>query len=200
MPGSPIDIRLPAGAVRATAAVALGVAALLWPMPAAAADGTTLAVVAGRMTDDTWYDVLFEPGSLTWRDSYMAGAMLAREWPLGRAGFVGVEGQINRHWGEQDLWEIAAPLYLRSLRPESPLIPSLAYGLGLSWTSEVPAVEVDRKGESQQMLAYWFIELEFASRARTRPFVRLHHRSDAFGTFEADTGSNALLLGLRREF
>jgi hypothetical protein len=184
------------------AALVLAPVLALVPEPSAARSEArnSVAVAFGQMTDNTWQDVLFEAGSVSARDSWMAGIMVSREWPLWDLGYVGIEGQLNWHWGEQSHWEIAAPVYLRSLRPRQPYIPALAYGLGLSYAGDVPEVEVDRRGESQHLLAYWFIELEFASLAALRPFVRLHHRSDAFGVFEADTGSNVVALGLRRDF
>jgi hypothetical protein len=175
-------------------------ALLLAPDISRADPRSTVAVTLGQMTSNTWQDVLFEPGSVDLRESWIAGIMVSREWPLGQIGYAGIEAQLNLHWGGQGYLEIAAPVYLRSVRPRRPYIPALAYGLGLSLASAVPKVEVDRRGESQNLLAYWFIELEFASRAELRPFIRLHHRSDAFGVFETDTGSNAILLGLRRDF
>ncbi|WP_366193601.1 hypothetical protein [Meridianimarinicoccus marinus] len=160
-----------------------------------------VALSLGRMTDNAWETPLSAPGNIDWRDSYGVALAAGREWPLFNWGYIGVEANLLAHWGEQDNWELAAPVYLRSLQPESWLLPGLAYGLGLSYASDVPSVEVDRKGESQQWLAYWFIELEFGRPSDTvRPFLRLHHRSDAFGTFEADTGSNMVFLGLRHAF
>jgi hypothetical protein len=71
----------------------------------------------------------------------------------------------------------------------------------VSYAGDVPESEVARRDESQRTLATWFIELEFGgAQAITRPYLRLHHRSDAFGLFPVDTGSNVLALGLRRDF
>lgn len=194
-----VAARLPRPSRWARPGPALAVLAL-WAAPAAGEPRDSLSVSLGRMTDNTWQDVLMETGSVTARDAWAVGVAAAREWPLGRAGFVGVEAQAHLHFGEQGYLELAAPVYLRSVRPESVWLPALAYGLGLSWTSAEPRVEIDRRGESQRLLAYWFIELEFAARRPVRPFLRLHHRSDAFGLFEADTGSNLVELGLRRDF
>lgn len=161
---------------------------------------TSWSVFSAVMTDDRWEDVLWPSSGIETRDSYLLGGSLSREWSMGSFGFAGVESGLYRHAGEQDLWEISVPLYVRSQRPEPGYIPNLALGLGLSYTSRVPEVEVDRKGESQNLLLAWFIELEFRSHAQTRPYFRLHHRSDGFGFLDVDSGSNAVGIGLRRDF
>lgn len=162
---------------------------------------TSASVYVGQMTDNTWQDILFETDTVTTRDARVAGLSVSREWPWPRFGSVGVEAALMRHSGEQNHWELSVPLYLRSLRPDPFWLPSLAYGLGLSYATDVPESEIARRDASQRTLATWFIELEFGGRAaRTRPYLRLHHRSDAFGLFPTDTGSNVLMLGLRRDF
>jgi hypothetical protein len=153
------------------------------------------------MMDNTWQDILFEANTLRTRDAQLAGVSVSREWAWPRFGYIGIEASVMRHFGEQDHWELSVPLYLRSLRPERVWLPSLAYGLGVSYAGDVPESEVARRDESQRTLATWFIELEFGgAQAITRPYLRLHHRSDAFGLFPVDTGSNVLALGLRRDF
>jgi hypothetical protein len=49
---------------------------------------------------------------------------------------------------------------------------------------------------------YWMVgEIEFHLPAEATTLVlRLYHRSDGYGVFSADSGSNALLLGLRHIF
>lgn len=160
-----------------------------------------VAVHLGQMTGDVWETVLFSPASIDFRDSYTAGVSAGREWSLFDYGYIGVEATLLRHWGEQEHWELSVPAVLRSVQPAHPLLPGLAAGLGLSYATDVPEIEVERKGQSQELLAYWFLELEFGRPAQeTRPFLRLHHRSDAFGLFEADTGSNLVQIGLRHAF
>lgn len=153
------------------------------------------------MTDNTWQDILVEPDTVSTRDARVVGVSVSREWAWPGFGFFGIEGAVLRHFGEQRHWEISVPFYVRSLRPEPVWLPNLAYGLGLSHATAVPESEVARRDESLRTLAMWFIELEFGgAQAEIRPYLRLHHRSDAFGLFPTDTGSNVLVLGIRRDF
>ncbi|MEM8571301.1 MAG: hypothetical protein AAGG56_10365 [Pseudomonadota bacterium] len=173
------------------------------PAQADAAETDTrdsFSLFAGVMTDQNWEEVLDPFSGLDLRDSYLLGGSASREWGLGRFGYFGIEGAIYGHFGDQDLLEFSAPIYLRSRRPERGYIPNIAYGLGVSYTTSVPDVEIDRSGDSQQWLLTWFLELEFRSQAQTRPYIRLHHRSDGFGLLDTDAGSNAVGIGLRRDF
>ena len=89
----------------------------------------------------------------------------------------------------------------RTPRPDNRFLPSLAYGAGLSYASSPPAVEIDRTGESTELLAHWFFEMEFGNQSSEwRPYLRLHHRSHAWNFFDAETGSNAVLAGVRWRF
>ncbi|MGS4946361.1 hypothetical protein ACVDG3_12840 [Meridianimarinicoccus sp. RP-17] len=181
----------------------LGLVALALSVGGARADlpRDSASAFAGQMTDNTWQDILIETDTVRSRDAQAVGVSVSREWAWPGVGFYGVEGTLLRHFGEQEHWEIAVPVYLRSLRPDPVWLPSLAYGLGLSHATDVPESEIARRGESQRTLAMWFIELEFGGApSQTRPYLRLHHRSDAFGLFPVDTGSNVLVLGVRRDF
>lgn len=161
----------------------------------------SVSFFVGQMTNNTWHDIIFEADTVSTRDARAVGVSISREWSWPGFGFYGVEASVLRHFGEQEHWEVSVPLYLRSLRPDPFWLPSLAYGLGLSHAGDVPESEVARRDDSQRTLAMWFIELEFGgAHANTRPYLRLHHRSDAFGLFPTDTGSNVLALGLRRDF
>lgn len=74
----------------------------------------------------------------------------------------------------------------------------MAFGLGLSYATEVPAIEVDNKGSSENTLFYWTFETEFGGRESGRSvFWRLHHRSSGFGLLGEVGGFNAMVLGVR---
>jgi hypothetical protein len=76
-----------------------------------------------------------------------------------------------------------------------------AFGLGLSYATEVPEVEVALEDSSKRLLIYWVWEVTFARPgARWAASVRLHHRSTGFGLMAEDGGMNAMAAGVRFEF
>jgi hypothetical protein len=92
------------------------------------------------------------------------------------------------------------PIVLRWNRfPWSHLVASsAAFGLGLSYATELPPVEVELEGESREWLVYWVMELTAGpTDAPWSVSLRLHHRSVAYGLMGDEGGMNALGLGLR---
>lgn len=154
----------------------------------------------GLMTEDRVEELFDGPD---WADAQLVGYALAYDRPLNDFWSVGFELQATYHFGEQSYGEFGLPITIR-YRPEDPWLRSIegfAFGLGMSHTTKVPDVEVDTRGESQRNLFYWLLETEFRTRdPKTSWFVRIHHRSDAWGTLEKEGGSNALAIGLRRDF
>ena len=76
-----------------------------------------------------------------------------------------------------------------------------AFGLGLSYASELPEVEVEIEGDSEQWLIYWVAELTAGPNdAPWAITLRMHHRSPAFGLMGDEGGVNAMGLGLRWRF
>ena len=184
--------------------------ALAWlPVsPDASADPAPNGAVAvtafgGIMTDNKWEDVL-APWTLEFRESGLAGVAASRRLAQIGDGFVlEVEGQAVRHFGDQDHWEFNLPLTARWLRfPwDDTVDTSVAWGIGPSYATEVPQVELDNNETSQRWLVYWMAEVELAlPDSPWSGVLRLHHRSDAFGLIGDDGGSNALAIGIRRQF
>lgn len=169
--------------------------------PALAERQTSLQFSIGQMTDNEWGDLFDDWGSVSFRDATVLGVGGQLEWPVWRIGYIGIEGQALLWFGEQDHLELTLPIFIRTPRPRQVWLPALSYGLGLSYATEPSESEIARTGSSTELLAHWFIEMEFGNaETRFRPYLRLHHRSDAGGFFDADTGSNVLMLGLRRPF
>jgi len=170
------------------------------------ADGSRTAVTlyGARLTTNVWEETL-NPKELEFADAYLFVAALSRRF----GGFRNllsyeIEGQLARHFGDQDHWEVNA---LATLRWEPfwwdrHLDTSLAFGLGPSYASEVPEVEVAIDGASQRVLVYWMLELALRppSLDRLEFVTRLHHRSGAYGLVADDGGSNALGFGVRYRF
>ena len=81
------------------------------------------------------------------------------------------------------------------------MLDSFAFGLGLSHTTETPLLEVVKRGESQRTLVYFSLETAFSvGEGDDDIFFRLHHRSDGYGLFAADSGWNAFAVGWRHGF
>ncbi len=160
-----------------------------------------LTPFGGQMTDNVWEESIV-PGKTELVDSHLIGLALGRDFASRGAVDFGWEGQIVAHFGAQDHWEFNLPVYSRYHFPAHWRgLKSATFGLGLSYATKIPQVEIDRDGESTRLLFYWMGEIEFRLPVETMTMVfRLHHRSDGYGVFETDSGSNALVLGLRRNF
>ena len=182
--------------------------ALLWLFsvtPALADRPMSVSVFGGQTLDNVWEDVFFAPGDLNFESAGLVGIAGAIEVAEPFPGLtLELEAQLVRHFGDQDHWEVNLPVVTGrwSRFPWSETLDtSVAYGLGLSWTSEKPALEVRNEGDSEQLMAYWMIEIDAALPIENWRLVgRLHHRSPAYGVFGDEGGANALVLGLRRRF
>ncbi|WP_232796505.1 hypothetical protein [Roseovarius salinarum] len=165
--------------------------------------GWSVAVVAGQMTTNGIDEVLV-PGKTDFADNGLAGLVVGYERPLRDMRWdLGVEFQLNQHFGQQEYQEFVVPATIR-YSPRDPWVPafdSFGFGIGMSYATETPRVEVATRGASQRGLLYFFLETAFAlNDTGDSAFLRLHHRSDAYGLFATDTGSNALAVGVRRGF
>lgn len=190
---------------RLTAALLLGGA---FALPAAA--GPSIGVFGGVLTDNAWEEVVLRPWRISVQQPGLVGIVFAHalgtpvETRLGALRF-GIEAQLVRHAGLQDNWEVSLPLTAR-LTPERPLlrvIDSVGFGIGLSRATRPPDFERRRGGgDAQRIKVHWHLELahELADRPGTDLFVRLHHRSNAYGLMGPGGSSNGLVAGLRRDF
>jgi hypothetical protein len=183
-------------------------AAWSFALPAPAADlrdgRLSFGVFGGQLTTNGIDDVPF-PGRLDFADSHFAGILLGYEIPVWNDRWqIGAEVQLSHHFGMDTYQEIVvmpATIRYSPARPWLPVIDSFAFGIGLSHTTETPLVEVVRRGDSQRTLVYFTLETAFAlGDGGDNLFLRLHHRSDAYGLFERDAGSNGFALGWRRSY
>lgn len=192
--GCPLKVCLPLSAAATICASAA------WAQPA---EGPSVVVFGGQMTDNHWEET-FVPSEIDFLDSYLLGVGVGYEWPsrLPRTS-IGLEAQMVAHFGRQDHVEFNLPLVVRyhPERPPVPALESLAFGIGLSTATKDPQTEVDRDGKTTKTLVYWMGELAFRlPREDTALIFRLHHRSDAYGVFPNDSGSNAVTIGIRWRF
>jgi phytoene dehydrogenase-like protein len=157
-------------------------------------------------TQPGWEDILIDSAGTEFVDSYLLTAAVSRQYAERYDGALAIEaeGQIVRHFGDQTHWELnAVPVVLRWSRfPWSRrFASSAAFGLGLSYATEMPPVEVALEGESRQWLVYWVMELTAGPNdAPWALSLRLHHRSVAYGLMGEEGGMNAVGLGLRFRF
>jgi hypothetical protein len=157
-------------------------------------------------TQPAWEDLIIDAWDTEFADSYLVTAALSRQYAERKDGALAIEaeGQVVKHFHDQTHWEFnALPIVLRWKRfPWSQkLNTSAAFGLGLSYATALPPVEVQLEGESHQWLVYWYMELTAGPvNSPWSVSLRLHHRSVAYGLMGNQGGANALGLGLRYEF
>jgi hypothetical protein len=180
----------------------------LAPVLGHAEEGDWYATVYGARiaTQPGWEDIIIDAPGTEFVDSYLVTAALSHQYAERKDGALAIEaeGQVVYHFHDQSLWEFnALPIVLRWNRfPWSEhLSTSAAFGIGLSYATKLPPVEVALEGESHQLLVYWKIEL--TAGPVDSPWavsLRLHHRSVAYGLFGDEGGMNAVGLGLRYRF
>lgn len=185
---------------------AAAMATTLCAIPAAAQSEphrlNAITLFGARMADNNWIEIaaLDDVGV---RDAWLAGVGVSRELAGSPRWTLELEGQGVRHFGEQQHWEFNAALIARwrAFPWSSELPTSLAFGLGPSYATQVPAEEVARNDSSARLLLYWVAELEIGVPDTSWSGIAgLHHRSTAYGLFAEDGGSNWLTLGVRRRF
>jgi len=153
-----------------------------------------------------WEDVMVNPAFSKYVDDYLVVAALSTDYAHYRGGALQLEaeGQVAYNFGEQHHWEFnAVPIVVRWLEfPWNQTIStSVAAGLGLSYATHVPEVEVELEGESEKLLVYWFAEITAGPvDAPWSVLLRLHHRSVAYGLLGEEGGMNGIGLGLRYRF
>jgi hypothetical protein len=164
-----------------------------------------LSVYGGRMTDNEIDDFAVEFLDLDFEDSYLLTLALARRIATyDELASFEVEGQIVKHFDQQDHWEFNGLLTARweAFFWDRYLDTSFAVGVGPSYATNVPEIEVLRSGESERLQAYMMVEFEFAlpSHPNIAAIIRVHHRSNAFGAVADDGTSNALAFGFKFRF
>lgn len=139
-------------------------------------------------------------------DSYIAVVALTRElWRYRDWIGLEAEGQVGKHFGTMDHWEINGLLALRWHRfPwDKYLETSFAVGNGLSVATEVPDVEEEGDDDSQELLNYLLFELALGlpQYPQWAFVIRLHHRSGVFGLFNGVRGgANFVCGGIKYRF
>jgi hypothetical protein len=187
----------------------LAAAALFFSAPALCAvpEEWTATVYAARVSGEaTWQDVIKDPVGAKYIDTYVVAGAIARPYASFRADALRfeAEGQVAYNFGGQDHWELnVMPVVARWSRfPWSERVHmSVAFGLGLSYATDLPEVEVELEGSSHQTLIYWALEVSAGPASSSwEMLLRLHHRSVAWGLMGQEGGVNAVGVGFRYRF
>lgn len=162
--------------------------------------------VAQASGERTWQHIIRDPFNAKFVDAWLiAGAISFPYAHFRRDGLrFEAEGQLVYNFGDQRHVELnAVPVVARWRRfPWSDRVAtSAAFGLGLSYATELPEVELRLEDTTRKWLVYWMVELTAGPvEAPWAVSLRLHHRSDAWGLMGEDGGINALGLGVRIAF
>ena len=162
--------------------------------------------VAQISDEDAWQDVFFNPLFASYIDDYLLVGALSKRYARLYDGALQLEaeGQVAYVLSDQHYWQLnAVPIVARWQRfPwNNKVATSAAFGLGLSYATELPELEVQLEGDTRQLLVYWVAELTAGPpQASWAVSLRLHHRSVAYGLFGEEGGMNAVGLGVRYMF
>jgi hypothetical protein len=164
------------------------------------------AYVAQVSSEDRWEDVFFDPFFSSYAHSFLLVAALSKRYALLHEGDLQleVEGNVAYAFDEQHYWQLNfAPLMARWQKfPWNHSVEtSAAFGLGLSYATELPELEVKQEGDSSQLLVFWVAEVTAGPPGADWAIsLRLHHRSVGYGLFGDKGGMNAVGLGVRYMF
>ena len=192
---TPITLRI----VRTT----LGICLLTGMADSVQAEDYALTVYGGRVTEERFMEALTL--NVNFLDAYVVVGALA--WTMAHlydgALTLEIEGQVAKYYGNQEHFELNLPVAARwhKFAWNRTVATSIAFGLGPSWATEVPEVELVLNNSSQQFLVYWFLEFAFGPPDTDWAMVfRLHHRSTGYGLVAENGGANTLAAGLKFRF
>lgn len=178
-------------------------ALLLFAAGAAAEPRKSVLVFGGPVSLNDWGDLVLL-NDVEYADATILGVAGGLTWPLGHPRFeFSMEAQLARYFGSQESWEVNLVPAMIHYVPRDGIGPleSLGFGLGFSYATEPPAVELARGEETTQEKWYWTIEAAFESGNPDREWIlRIHHRSTGFGSVGEGRSTNALVMGLRQYF
>ncbi len=158
----------------------------------------------GRLTDSD----LTQAATFNFRfeNAYFIDLALSRRLYTFQDYFnIEIEGQIAKHFGDQDQWEFNGVAYFRWLPfPwDAYLDTSFATGAGLSYATSVPKIEAKNYDEAVRFLGALMFEFAFSLPhvPQWSLITGIHHRSGAGGVFSGVRGaSNAWAMGIRYSF
>lgn len=195
--------------MRRLTAVLVGASVWLASLPAAAEEQPrdwAVTLYTTWLSEDALGDMLVFNAELESGYRLWALALSKRFASLNEHLDLEIEGQVAKHTVGQDHWEFngLGVARWRTFPWDRHLDTSLAVGLGVSYATETPPFEVERKGTSGNTMAYILVELAFGlpSMPQWEVVARIHHRSAAYGLFNSGQkgASNAFGFGLKYRF
>jgi hypothetical protein len=180
-----------------------GLVALALSTTSGAAMERTLLVFGGPAFLNDWAEVATLQ-NLEYSEAVVLGVAGGRRWDLRHPRFrFSMEAQLARYFGAQESWEVNLVPAMIHYVPRDGIGPleSVGFGLGFSFASEPPAVELARGDETTQEKWYWAIEAAFESKRPDREYIlRIHHRSTGASTIGSGRSTNAVVVGVRQSF
>lgn len=168
-------------------------------------DKWRFSVYYGRWSKATFLDTILRQETDP-RDSWITVIGANKKLlSLGRHIHLEHEYNIGKHSGKQDHIEINGLLAIRwkKFPWHKYLNTSVSFGNGPSWAFSRPAIERrDNNPDPSRFLLYMIFEIELGLPMipYLSFFMRIHHRSGAFGLIKEKQGSNIIGGGIRSSF
>jgi len=164
---------------------------------------SSIAIFAGQATENDIGD--WPESNYGFQDSYLAGIGINHQLRQWERSVLEAEAMISQHFGGQDYTEFNALLVFRWLIfPWDKYIDTtFAVGEGLSYADAIPEIEAKYHLNTNKLLNFVLVELEFSlyDVSRWSLVLRWHHRSGVFGLFNDVWGaSDFFVSGLRFKF
>ncbi|MDH5657584.1 MAG: hypothetical protein OEZ34_16840 [Spirochaetia bacterium] len=170
----------------------------------------SIRIYGGLYSHTTFLDITIRQNTDYDRSSILVGSYSRSLKTNLRDVYFFSEGQIGKHYGIQDHWELNGALFARWKLPIRWMDLSLGLGEGFSLASENPPLENQKwdllklrmkRETSMPLLNYIAADLEAGlpdSFIASSVFIRIHHRSGIFGTYcPGVCGSNFVTYGVR---
>jgi hypothetical protein len=165
----------------------------------------SLNIYTGQMTTNSFGTLLIHCYDPDFKNSYLTAVTLARRiGSYKKMASFELEGQIVKHFNMQNHWEINALITARweEFPWDKYVDTSFAFGLGGSYATAKPEIEILVEGNTSRFLVYFTYELALGlpEYPDVALIIRIHHRSGAWGLVADEGGSNTPCIGLKYRF
>jgi hypothetical protein len=179
------------------------VALAFWATGATADPRPSVLVFAGPVSLNDAFEVL-TADDVEYADAFVTGVSGGLTWDLPNPRWrYSAEMQLAKYFGSQTSWEVNVVPAMIHYVPKNPLGPleSFGFGLGFSYATEPPEIELARGEDTTREKWYWTLEAAFDTGNPDRELVlRIHHRSTGVDTIGTGRSTNAVVVGLRQYF